>query len=79
MLKMDKYKLRPNRKQSIALQHTLDVCRDIWNLSLEERKMHHDCEKCGYATHRDTAAARIILARMEPLGANEGGVTPCGA
>jgi putative transposase len=37
----------------------------------------HDCEKCGYTTHRDTAAAQVILARMEPLGANEGGITPC--
>lgn len=39
MLKVFKYKLQPNRKQSLALQRTLDVCRDIFNLSLEQRKM----------------------------------------
>ena len=40
MLKVFKYKLQPNHKQSLALQHTLDVCRDVFNLSLEQRKMH---------------------------------------
>ena len=25
---------------------------------------------CGYTTHRDTAAAEVILARMEPSNAN---------
>jgi putative transposase len=40
MLKVFKYKLCPNRKQSLALQRTLDVCRDVFNLSLEQRKMH---------------------------------------
>lgn len=39
MLKVFKYKLQPNRKQSLALQRTLDVCRDVFNLSLEQRKM----------------------------------------
>jgi putative transposase len=40
MLRVFKYKLCPNRKQSLALQRTLDVCRDVFNLSLEQRKMH---------------------------------------
>src|ERR1017187_1627561 len=40
MLKVFKYKLCPNRKPSLALQRTLDVCRDVFNLSLEQRKMH---------------------------------------
>ena len=40
MLKVFKYKLQPNHKQSLALQRTLDVCRDVFNLSLEQRKMH---------------------------------------
>jgi putative transposase len=40
MLKVFQYKLCPNRKQSLALQRTLDVCRDVFNLSLEQRKMH---------------------------------------
>ena len=36
--------------------------------SLVERK--HKCEKCGYTTHRDTAAAQVILGRMAPSFAN---------
>src|SRR5271166_3055992 len=39
MLKVFKYKLQPNHKQSLALQRTLDICRDVFNLSLEQRKM----------------------------------------
>ena len=39
MLQVYKYKLQPGRKQSLALQRTLNACRDIWNLSLEP-KMH---------------------------------------
>lgn len=40
MLKTYKYKLEPNRKQRQALQKTLDICRDAWNLALEQRKYH---------------------------------------
>lgn len=35
-----KYKLVPNKAQRLALQRTLDTCRDVWNLALEQRKMH---------------------------------------
>ena len=38
MLKTFKYKLNPNRKQRLALQRTLDTCREIWNMALEQRK-----------------------------------------
>jgi putative transposase len=36
--------------------------------SLGQRQ--HECLECGYTTHRDTAAAQVILARMEPSNAN---------
>jgi putative transposase len=38
MLKTFKYKLNPNRTQRLALQKTLDTCREIWNMALEQRK-----------------------------------------
>ena len=38
MLKTFKYKLNPNRTQRLALQRTLDTCREIWNMALEQRK-----------------------------------------
>jgi putative transposase len=39
MLKTFKYKLDPNRTQRLALEKTLDICRELWNLALEQRKM----------------------------------------
>ena len=38
MLKTFKYRLNPNRTQRLALQRTLDTCREIWNMALEQRK-----------------------------------------
>ena len=38
MLKTFKYKLNPNRTQRLALQRTLDTCREVWNMALEQRK-----------------------------------------
>jgi putative transposase len=43
--------------------------------SLSERT--HECSECGLVLHRDTAAAQVILARMEPLGAKIGEPIPC--
>jgi putative transposase len=39
MLKTFKYKIEPNRKQKALLNSTLDVCRELYNMSLEQRKM----------------------------------------
>lgn len=46
---------------------TCPKCGVIKKKALSERR--HDCE-CGYSTHRDTAAALVILGRICPLGAN---------
>ena len=43
--------------------------------SLSERT--HECFECGLVLHRDTAAAQVILARMEPLDAKIGEPIPC--
>jgi putative transposase len=54
---------------------TCPACGTRKKKSLSERK--HECSECGYTTHRDTAAAEVILARMEPLGAKIGESIPC--
>lgn len=65
------------RLVAVDCSYTSQTCPDCGNIqkkSLAERE--HRCE-CGSRMHRDTAAAKIILARMEPLGANEAEVIAC--
>jgi putative transposase len=55
----------------VDARYTSQTCPNCGNKkkkSLSERK--HKCEKCGYTTHRDTAAAQVILGRMAPSFAN---------
>ena len=40
MLKAYRYKLEPNKSQRYALARTLDVCRELYNLCLHQRKLH---------------------------------------
>ena len=40
MKKAYRFKLNPNRQQRYALTRTLDVCRELYNDALYERKMH---------------------------------------
>jgi putative transposase len=54
---------------------TCPACGTVKKKSLSQRK--HECSECGYTTHRDTAAAQVILARAEPLSAKIGETIPC--
>ena len=38
MLKTYRYKLEPNKQQRYALARTLDVCRELYNDCLQQRK-----------------------------------------
>ena len=40
MLKAYRYKLEPNQSQRYALARTLDVCRELYNDGLYQRKLH---------------------------------------
>src|ERR1700693_2043795 len=40
MLKAYRYKLEPNQSQRYALARTLDVCRELYNDGLFQRKLH---------------------------------------
>jgi putative transposase len=53
---------------------TCPACGIIKKKPLSERM--HRCE-CGFETHRDTAAALVLLGRIAPLGANVGALSPC--
>ncbi|AFZ45470.1 transposase IS891/IS1136/IS1341 family [Halothece sp. PCC 7418] len=39
------YKLQPKRQQIEMIEHTLDVCRSVWNFALRERKDWHNSRK----------------------------------
>lgn len=39
MIKTFPYRLVPTHRQQAALQHTLDLCRNLYNCALEQRKM----------------------------------------
>ena len=39
MLKAYRYKLEPNKSQRYALARTLDVCRELYNICLYQRKL----------------------------------------
>jgi putative transposase len=41
MIKAYRFKLEPNRKQKYALARTLDVCRELYNDCLYQRKLHN--------------------------------------
>jgi putative transposase len=41
MLKAYRYKLKPNKQQRYALARTLDVCRELYNDCLQQRKWNH--------------------------------------
>ena len=42
MIKAYRFKLEPNRKQKYALARTLDVCRELYNDYLYQRKIAQD-------------------------------------
>ena len=54
---------------------TCPACGTVRKKSLSQRK--HQCSECGYTTHRDTAAAEVILGRMCPSDAKIGESIPC--
>jgi putative transposase len=40
------YKARPTDEQIQLIEHTLDVCRKVWNFALRERKDWINSRKC---------------------------------
>jgi putative transposase len=57
MVRTFKYKLKPNKAQRLSLSRTLDICRDLFNLSLEQRKMQriHKFEQAKQLTQLKAA------------------------
>lgn len=50
MIKAFKYKLEPTKGQASALNHTLYLCRQLYNAALEERRTAYS--KCGVSVTR---------------------------
>ena len=38
MIRVYKYRIYPTKSQIIKFQHTLDLCRELYNAALEERR-----------------------------------------
>ena len=62
-----KYRLYPNRSQRERLQKTLDVCRELYNAALQERRDGYRIAKVklnyysgGFVSTRDHASALEI-------------------
>jgi hypothetical protein len=63
MIKTFKYRLVPTRKQGAALQQTLDLCRNLYNCALEQRRMQHVgqfAQRLGTRNPRQASARRIL-------------------
>ncbi len=78
-LRMLSYKAEEAGRVAVGVDYsytsqTCPRCGEIKKKSLGERI--HRCD-CGFTTHRDTAAALVILGRTAPLGANVGEPIPC--
>ena len=43
---MWEFKLEPTAEQVLGIEHTLDVCRNVWNFALRERKDWLNSRKC---------------------------------
>jgi hypothetical protein len=79
-LKAYKYKLRLNARFRAACERTLEVCRELYNAGLQERREawrmnglslnYHDqrCLACGFVINRDQNAALNIKRRGAPFG-----------
>lgn len=40
------YKLKPNKEQIEIIEHSLDVCKSVWNHALYERKLWYNSRSC---------------------------------
>src|SRR5919199_2357379 len=40
------YKINPTPEQAALIEHTLEVCRKVWNYALRERRDWIDSRKC---------------------------------
>jgi transposase len=47
MLKAYRYKLHPNKKQRQLLLQTLDTCRELYNMGLEQRRPQWSSQHIG--------------------------------
>src|SRR5512141_1590771 len=60
MLKAFRYRLYPNRTQTEKLNRTLDLCRELYNAALEQRRT-------AYRTQRQSVSAAQQMRELPDL------------
>lgn len=58
------YKAKPTLEQIRVIEHTLDVCRKVWNFALRERKDWLDSRKCQ--VQHCSLTSEYIIPASEP-------------
>ena len=57
-----KFRLYPTRRQEATLDDTLDTCRCLWNLALEDRRIHF--KETGKSRSYEDQATLLIIEKL---------------
>ena len=64
-----KFRLYPTRQQEATLEDTLDTCRLLWNLALEDRRIHF--KETGKSRSYEDQAALLIIEKLNNPAFNQ--------
>jgi putative transposase len=64
-----KFRLYPTRQQETILEDTLDTCRLLWNLALEDRRIHF--KETGKSRSYEDQAALLRIEKMNNPAINQ--------
>jgi putative transposase len=64
-----KFRLYPTRQQEGTLENTLDTCRLLWNLALEDRRIHF--KETGKSRSYEDQAALLIIEKLNNPAFNQ--------
>lgn len=67
MLKAFKYRLYPNKKQAVRLQEVLDLCRELYNAALQERRDAYRMARVSIGYHEQAAQLSEIKTIREDV------------
>src|SRR5512136_498857 len=57
-----KFRLYPTKQQEATLEDTLDTCRHLWNLALEDRRIHY--KEAGKSRSYEDQAALLLIEKL---------------
>jgi putative transposase len=64
-----KFRLYPTRQQKATLENTLDTCRLLWNLALEDRRIHF--KETGKSRSYEDQAGLLIIEKLNNPAFNQ--------